>query len=463
MKSLLRFTLSLILLSTSLAGEAQELTLQEYLLWVLKDHPLAQNAELNVQRGDAQFLQAKGVFDPVIVSKWKEKFFQNKEYYNSAENAIVYQSPFAVSMVGQLDLNNGDYLNPEMYTGQDGLVTLGVQLPILQGLWIDEERLAIRRAEQIQAMAILEKQMALNELLFQSTMLYIDWMIAEKRKNIAKDLLVTAQQRMEATRQRFIGGERPAMDTLEARAQFQTRSILLQEAEMHVIKTRLALVAFVDEGNERKNILALNIQPQLSILEILPIYRPSSLPDFGLNNHPELSWYSNKITLLQWEEKWKKEKLKPKLNVQYNLLSKGMSESTNLSFSSQNYRWGMEMAFPIFLRDARGDLQLQRVKIQEAENDQDWKKSQLKQKASTLEQQEEVLRNQYLLYADNVSLYRNLLDAEQSKYQAGESIVFMVNQRENAWLENQLKALEYERKWMETRIQMSQLLFMPYF
>jgi hypothetical protein len=121
------------------------------------------------------------------------------------------------------------------------------------------------------------------------------------------------------------------------------------------------------------------------------------------------------------------------------------------------------MAFPIFLRDARGDLQLQRVKIQEAENDQDWKKSQLKQKASTLEQQEEVVRNQYLLYADNVSLYRNLLDAEQSKYQAGESIVFMVNQRENAWLENQLKALEYERKWMETRIQMSQLLFMPYF
>ncbi|MEY3598666.1 MAG: hypothetical protein RL521_1088, partial [Bacteroidota bacterium] len=128
-----------------------------------------------------------------------------------------------------------------------------------------------------------------------------------------------------------------------------------------------------------------------------------------------------------------------------------------------NYRWGVEMAFPIFLRDARGDLQLQRVKIQEAENDQDWKKSQLKQKASTLEQQEEVVRNQYLLYADNVSLYRNLLDAEQSKYQAGESIVFMVNQRENAWLENQLKALEYERKWMETRIQMSQLLFMPYF
>ena len=463
MKNLVRLLFVLLLIFNSLVGFTQELTLQEYLLWVLKDHPLAQNAELNVQRGDAQFLQAKGVFDPVIVSKWKEKFFQSKEYYNSAENAIVYQSPFAVSMVGQLDLNNGDYLNPEMYTGKDGLVTLGVQLPILQGLWIDEERLAVRRAEQIQAMAILEKQMALNELLFQSTMLYIDWMIAEKRKNIAKDLLITAQQRMEATRQRFIGGDCPAMDTLEARAQFQTRSILLQDSEMQVIKTRLALVAFVDEGNDRKNILALNIQPQLSILEILPIYRPSSLPDFGLNKHPELSWYSNKITLLQWEEKWKKEKLKPKLNVQYNLLSKGMSESTNLSFSSQNYRWGVEMAFPIFLRDARGDLQLQRLKIQEAENDQDWKKSQLKQKASTLEQQEEMVRKQYLLYADNVSLYRNLLDAEQSKYQAGESIVFMVNQRENAWLENQLKALEYERKWMETRIQMSQLLFMPYF
>jgi outer membrane protein TolC len=323
--------------------------------------------------------------------------------------------------------------------------------------------LAVRRAEQIQAMATLEKQMALNELLFQSTMLYIDWVIAEKRKTIASDLKVIAQQRMDATRQRFVGGDRPAMDTLEARAQFQTRSILLQEAELQVIKSRLALVAFVDEKGERKNILALPIRPQQGLLELLPIYRPSSLPNFGLNNHPELSWYSNKITMLNWEEKWKREKLKPKLNVQYNLLSKGVNENTNLEFSTQNYRWGVEMAFPIFLRDARGDLQLQRLKIQEAENDVDWKKSQLQQKAMALEQQEEMVRKQYMLYANNVSLYRSLLEAEQSKYQVGESVVFMVNQRENAWLENQMKALEYEKKWMETRIQMSQLLFMPYF
>lgn len=463
MRVIVKFSIVLFLVLGSIIGHAQELTLQEYLLWVLKDHPLAQNAELNVERGEAQFLQAKGVFDPVIVSKWKEKFFQGKDYYNSGENSIVYRSPFALSMVGQLDLNNGDYLNPEMYTGKDGLITLGVQLPLLQGLWMDERRLAVRRAEQIQAMATLEKQMALNELLFQSTMLYIDWVIAEKRKTIASDLKVIAQQRMDATRQRFVGGDRPAMDTLEARAQFQTRSILLQEAELQVIKSRLALVAFVDEKGERKNILALPILPQQGLLELLPIYRPSSLPNFGLNNHPELSWYSNKITMLNWEEKWKREKLKPKLNVQYNLLSKGVNENTNLEFSTQNYRWGVEMAFPIFLRDARGDLQLQRLKIQEAENDVDWKKSQLQQKATALEQQEEMVRKQYMLYANNVSLYRSLLEAEQSKYQVGESVVFMVNQRENAWLENQIKALEYERKWMETRAQMSQLLFMPYF
>lgn len=81
----------------------------------------------------------------------------------------------------------------------------------------------------------------------------------------------------------------------------------------------------------------------------------------------------------------------------------------------------------------------------------------------SLEQQETIVRDQFVLYSQNVNLYQRLLEAEQIKFQAGESAVFMVNQRENAWLENQLKALEYERKWMETRIQMSQLLFMPYF
>ncbi|MBM3427159.1 MAG: TolC family protein [Bacteroidetes bacterium] len=461
----LRFTLfsfSVVLLFP-LQIHSQELTIQEYLLWVLKDHPMAQNAELNVQRGDAQFLQAKGVFDPVIVSKWKEKFYQGEDYYNTAENAVVYQSPFALSMVGQLDLNNGDYLNPEMYTGKDGLMTLGFQLPILQGLVIDEKRLAVRRAEQIQAMAILEKQMALNDLLFQSTMMYVEWVIAEKRKVIAQDIANTAEDRYLATKQRFFGGDRPAMDTLEARAQWQSREIFLQEAALQVVKSRLALVAFVEEKNERKNILSLSILPQGNTLDILPLYKPSGMLEFGLANHPELSWYSSKITLLNWEERWKREKLKPKLNIQYNLLSKGMSDGSDVSFSTQNYRWGLEMALPIFLRDARGDLQLQKLKIQEAENDQEWKRSQLNQKAMALEQQERIVRDQFVMYNQNVNLYQRLLEAEQIKFQGGESAVFMVNQRENAWLENQLKALEYERKWMETRIQMSQLLFMPYF
>ncbi len=441
---------------------AQTLSYKEYLYWVLQEHPIAKNAEIISQKGEAVYDQTKGILDPVLVSKWKQKAMNDTKYYNQSQTSIALQTPFAVQFIGQVDVNNGSYLNPENYTGKDGLVTMGIALPILQGLIIDETRLSLRRAELLQSMSVLEKKMAINELLFQSTILYLDWWTAERRQSVSNELLTVAQDRLKAIRTRFEMGDRSAMDTLEAHAQYQSRWMNWQDAQVAVIKSRLALVAFADEKDGKKNILALNIQPDFSELEQLQYSGQTLVTIESLNNHPEIEWYSSKIKMLEWEEKWKREKLKPKLNVQYNFLKQGIDPQNQNQFAMSNYRWGIDFAFPVFLRDARGDLQLQRLKIEESNNDREWKMNSIAQKATAMDQQIVVMNNQMRSAEKNAKVYRQLWQAEQMRFLSGEGNVFMVNQRENSWLESENKTIDYQRKWIESKAQKIQLMYLPY-
>ena len=91
----------------STGSYSQELTLTEYLNWVLQEHPLAEKARLNPQMRNAQYLQVKGLFDPVLESKFKNKFLKGKEYYSTSNTTLTYNTPYAIGLVGHFDVNSG--------------------------------------------------------------------------------------------------------------------------------------------------------------------------------------------------------------------------------------------------------------------------------------------------------------------------------------------------------------------
>ena len=71
--------------------------------------------------------------------------------------------------------------------------------------------------------------------------------------------------------------------------------------------------------------------------ELAPFRYGSSLLPL-LETHPELALYANKGESLRIEEKWKMEKLKPKLNLEYHFLNKDLSEGLPSYFSTNNYK-----------------------------------------------------------------------------------------------------------------------------
>lgn len=437
---------------------SQELTLTEYLNWVLEEHPLAQKAKLNPQMRNAQYLQVKGLFDPLLESKFKNKFFKGTDYYSTSETSLSYNTPYAIGLVGHFDVNSGSYVNPADYTSNAGLLSLGVSMPLIKGLVIDERRMAKKRAEVLLEAGNLEQQLALNELLSQSVLLYSDWYYAVQKNNIIDSLVSTSERRFFAVRSRYLGGDRSAMDTLEAYVQNQSRLLQFQESKLEVIKSRIALVSFLESRDEnRVAILNETISPSSNFKNELAPFRYGSSLFPLLETHPELALYANKGESLRIEEKWKVEKLKPKLNVEYHFLNKDLSEGLPSYFSTNNYKWGAEFSMPLFLREARGDLKVQRIKIEENNLNIEWKRNQLEQKTLALENAYTNTLSQQELAESNAGLYKRLLQAENSKLFNGESTLFIVNQRENTYFENAIKALELDRKVQQVKVDQSTL------
>ena len=456
MKKLIVPFLLFILLSPRISS--QELTLTEYLNWVLEEHPLAQKARLNPQMRNAQYMQVKGLFDPLLESKFKNKFFKGTEYYSTSETSLSYNTPYAVGLVGHFDMNSGSYVNPADYTSNGGLLALGISMPLIKGLVIDERRMAKKRAEILLEAGNLEQQLALNELLSQSVLLYSDWYYAVQKNNIIDSLVSTSERRFFAVRSRYLGGDRSAIDTLEAYVQNQNRLLQFQESKLEVIKSRIALVAFLEFNNDnRVAILNETVSPSMNFKNELAPFRSGSFLYTKLEEHPELALYANKGESLRIEEKWKTEKLKPKLNVEYHFLNKDFSEGLPSYFSTNNYKWGAEFSMPLFLREARGDLKVQRIKIEENNLNVEWKRNQLEQKTLALDVAYSNTLSQQQLAESNSGLYKKLLQAENSKLFNGESSLFIVNQRENTYFENAIKALELDRKVQQVRVDQSSL------
>jgi hypothetical protein len=253
------------------------------------------------------------------------------------------------------------------------------------------------------------------------------------------------------------------MDTLEAYVQNQNRLLQFTESKLEVIKSRIALVAFLESRDEnRVAILNETVSPSINFKNELAPFRSGTLLYTKLEEHPELALYANKGESLRIEEKWKTEKLKPKLNVEYHFLNKDFSEGLPSYFSTNNYKWGAEFSMPLFLREARGDLKVQRIKIEENNLNTEWKRNQLEQKTLALEVAYTNTLSQQELADSNAKLYERLLQAENTKLFNGESSLFLVNQRENSYFENAIKAIELDRKVQQVKIDQSALWVLNY-
>lgn len=423
---------------------SQPLTLDTYLSHVRQNHPMVRQAVLLSERAEATMLQARGGFDPKLYGDWERKSFDGKNYFNLGEGGLKLPTWYGIEGKLAYNYTSGVFLNPENKLPSDGQAIVGLTVPLLQGMMMDDRRAGLFQARVLRSANANEQRLVLNNLLFGAAKIYWEWALAEAYLDVYERAVTVAERRFEGIRERFFQGDKPAIDTLEAFIQVQNRRLQLNDAKVVFRNANLMLQNF-QWGNE--NPLPVDTtQYPTGLAEPFQNLNLLTAPvDELAASHPDLLKYDFKIQELEIERRLKREKLKPRLDVNYNLLGNGTdlrpagNDGNMSNLFRENYKLGASLSFPLFLRKERGALHFTDLKLTEAGLGMNQKRQEVKNKISAYRNDLENLRQQIQLATDMRNNYVRMLEAENTKFAIGESSLFLVNSRENKLIDAELK------------------------
>ncbi len=152
---------------------------------------------------------------------------------------------------------------------------------------------------------------------------------------------------------------------------------------------------------------------------------------------------------MEVDKRLKANKLLPRIDLEYNFLTE-TPELIN-SFVTDEYKGGVNISLPLFLRKERGDLKLAKFKLRDAQFEFDNAEVEIRNKIRAIYQELDSFDNQNQLIASIVSDYNTLLAAEERKFSFGESSLFLINSRESKLIEAELKRNQVQNKFFSAK------------
>ena len=455
--------LTSILLCFSFIIPAQDSTsvisLAEYLGYVKTFHPIVKQANLTINESEAKLMKARGAFDPKLEVDFDRKTFKNTEYYDKLNASFKIPTWFGIELKGNFEENTGDFLNPEAFVPEDGLYSAGISVPVARGLLTNQRMAMLRQSRLYLKQAQADRQLLVNNILYNATVTYFNWLKTYNEKLVYEDFLSNAEMRFNGIKKSFEVGDKPAIDTLEARIALNNRKLNLEKSRIKYIKSSLELSNFLWLNDNTPVEITDRIIPDVNTFESIDATLNTSalnVENYEIANHPKLLSLDYKYQSLSIEKRLKLNNLLPQIDLQYNFLSQ--TPEVARSFSTSAYKSGVNINFPLFLRKERGDLKLAKIKIQDTKFEIQNTKVSLKNKidALTMELDSYILQND--LTVTIVNDYSIMLSAEERKFFLGESSLFIVNSREAKLIDAKLKAIELENSFFKTKANLFNVL-----
>jgi outer membrane protein TolC len=440
---------------------SKELTYTEFLGYVKKYHPLVKNANLEINKAQANLMMARGGFDPKIEVDFSKKQFKDKEYYSILNSSFKIPTWYGIEIKAGFDNNEGIYLNPENTVPNQGLTSLGISVPLGQGLFINQRMADVRKAKIQMQLSQSERKLQAIAVLYDASLAYFNWKKNFNEVKLYEAYNKNAQIRFKGTKTLVIQGDKPAIDSIEAGINVKNRRLNLEDSKLKLAKAKLELANFLWLENniplELSDELIPETQLEFTIQESL---KTNDLlnTDFSITNHPKINALQSKIDILNVEKKLKANMLLPKIDVGYSYLSEP-SYIDNYQF--KDYKIGLDFYFPLFLRKERGSLKLAKYKVQETEFALDLEKVQLSNKINAQKMEIESLLRQKELIKGLVEDNLTMLNSEERLFSFGESSLFLINTRENNLVSAQLSQIALENRFYVSNSELFKIMANP--
>lgn len=438
-----------------LPDSAKAFTLENFYFLVLQHHPTAKQANLLSDFAQQEIRLARGNFDPKIELQYLKKNFSDTEYYNILNAQLKFPTVIPIDPSIGVDRNTGTYLNPERYINNEfdyKQLYAGIALPLGQGLLTDERRAALKQAQLFRELTEAEQVKVINKLLLDATKEYWQWYLSYYNFRLLNNGVTVAEEIFRRTKINAQLGEAATIDTIQAKITLQQRLIEQQEALQEFQNSGIRVSTFL--WDSLGNPAALNLQwaPVLNEdLFILTQNELLQLAEQAKQNHPELQKINVKLKQLEVDRKLAAEFIKPKLDLSYYFLNQPFDPEFNTNLGlGEDYKFGIDFSFPLFIRKERAKLGQVKLKITNTQ----WEKSLTeRQIINELQATYNTLVNTGIILSQQRDMainYERLLEAELFNLENGESDLFKINVQQEKLIQSQLKLVklmsEYEKQ-----------------
>lgn len=440
---------------------SKELTYNEFIGYVKKFHPLVKNANLEINKAQANLMLARGGFDPKIEVDFTKKQFKSKDYYSILNSSFKIPTWYGIDIKAGFDNNEGIYLNPENTVPNQGLTSFGISVPLGQGLFINQRMADVRKAKIQMQLSQSERKIQAISVLYDASVAYFNWKKNFNEFQLYEEYTNNAQIRFKGIQTLIEQGDKSAIDSIEAGIIVKNRLLSAEDSKLKLAKSKLELSNFLWLENniplELSDEIIPEIQLELSIQETL---KTNDLlnSNFSLSNHPKINALQNKIDILNVERKLKANMLLPKIDIGYSYLSEP-SYIDNYQF--KDYKIGLDFYFPLFLRKERGSLKLAKYKVQETNFLLDFEKLQLQNKIKAQKVEIASLAKQMELSKSLVSDNNKMLKSEERLFLFGESSLFLINSRENNLVSAKLSQITLENRFFVSNSELFKIMANP--
>lgn len=461
MKKLLFLILLFGLLANAQNPAAKELTYNEFIGYVKKYHPLVKTANLEISKAQANMMIARGGFDPKIEVDFNKKQFKDKNYYSILNSSFKIPTWYGIDIKAGFDNNEGIYLNPENTIPNQGLTSLGISIPLGQGLLINQRMADVRKAKIQLKLSQAERKLLAIAVLYDASIAYFNWKKTFSEFQLYEEYTINAQVRFKGIRTLIEQGDKPAIDSIEAGIILKNRLLSAEDSKLKLTKAKLELSNFLWLENNiplelaeeivPENKLEVTIQETLKTNDLLGV-------EFSIETHPKINALQNKIDILNVEKNLKANLLLPKIDVGYSYLSE-LSYIDNYQF--KDYKIGLDFYFPLFLRKERGNLKLAKFKIQETKFLLDLERVQLQNKINAQKIEIKSFLKQMEIVKSLAEDNGIMLKSEERLFLFGESSLFLINTRENNLVTAKLSQIALENRYFTSNSELFRIMANP--
>jgi outer membrane protein len=439
---------------TSPDPDLPQLKLEDVLRIVKQNHPKLRGAEAERQIATEKRREKQGAFDPVFTTGTDYLRF-NSEFDNKtlrgkvattrlADAGVEFLTRYGLKVAAGTRFNLGKVKAPLSPTGNGGEYFIEFKLPFLRGARINEKSAAEKQALLGEPLADAEYELTRLTLILKAAESYWEWVAAKRKFEVARDLLALSEFRLNAVRDRVQAGDLPAIDATEAELEVQRRLGGLTKADRDLQKSafKLSLSLWTPDGQQVLSPAPTQVPASFAPPALFTDQQAREGEQLAQLRRPELMALKINREITQVDLELAKNQRLPVVDF---TISPG--RDIGVGAIGNSVKAGVNFTLPLRQRTADGRIGAASFKIQKIELETLNEKQRINTEVQDAISAINTAYDRYRAAEQEVELARRLEEGERTKFQLGDSTLFLVNQRERTTAEARVKLIEIHAEY----------------